>query len=952
MIGHRLHLWLSFACLTLAGCAAVPAAASAAFGLKSFHVSYQDAPPTTPETAEAPGPPDLQAGSHPYQMTVNEEFNSFVDAQNTPKPEGLVKNIDIELPSGVIGNANAVPQCQMVAFDQSSLVHDACPADTQVGVVTLDVNGVILTVPLSNLVPAAGHAAQFGVILLTPEVVSETLRNTGEYVLDLEQHNINQMLPVIAFSTTIWGVPADSRHDPFRGECLGDPLEKEESGRSIGNCPTGAPVEPLLTMPTSCAKPLTASITVDSWEAPEVPIRQSLTTNGSDGVPSTLSGCEQLEFNPTVTVRPESAAADSPTAVAIEVDTPYNNDPATLAEASLREIAATLPAGMSINPAAAAGIAGCAPAQVGLGEEGPSSCPNESQVGTFEVQTPLLSSPVQGALYIEQPPDPFVGTVGVYLVGEADGTVIKMAGQLSARSSDGQLTFTLDNAPELPLTALKVDLSGGSRAVIASPPTCGVFEATAALTPYSDPDAGGPVARSNSFAVDEACGSEFAPSLKAGTTSAAAGHESGFGFQLTRTDQQPFLENIDVALPPGLQADIASVTRCGEGEIAAGMCPATSQVGTITAADGAGPIPNYLTGHVYLTNPYGGAPYGIAIIMPTVVGPFDLGTIVIRGAISIDLATSSNTISIEPFPKVVDGVPLRIKSVQMTTAPDFMVNPTSCATEHITGIVGSRADTSVTLSTPYQAVGCASLAFTPALTATAEAPASRSGGVGLDLAITFPDEPQASASKLDVILPRQVRGRLSTIQQACSAKQFAQNPGQCPPGALVGSGRVSTKELPSPLVGPIYLVAGEGLLPHLVMMVQGDGISDELIGRFVISKHGVTSAIVEGMPDAPISSIAIDLLRGPHSVLGTSTDLCKRHLTVGYTFTAPSGAHLKQTTKLAVARGCSTGSAHTHKAGAARHGHAQTQSHGKSVVRHKDSAGEHIASKRGSSPRA
>ncbi len=123
-------------------------------------------------------------------------------------------------------------------------------------------------------------------------------------------------------------------------------------------------------------------------------------------MPSGLSGCEQLEFNPTVTVRPESAAADSPTGVAIEVGMPYNNDPATLAAASLREFAVTLPAGMSINPAAAGGLVGCTPAQIGLGEEGSPGCPKESQVGSFEMQTPLLAKPLQGAIYIAQPAPP------------------------------------------------------------------------------------------------------------------------------------------------------------------------------------------------------------------------------------------------------------------------------------------------------------------------------------------------------------------------------------------------------------------------------------------------------------------------------------------------------------------------------------------------------------------
>ncbi|HXB66190.1 MAG TPA: hypothetical protein VNV42_15070 [Solirubrobacteraceae bacterium] len=919
MIGRRSLRWLLGACLVIVGCASMPAAASAAFGLKSFQVSYQQPPASTPETAEAPGPPDFQAGSHPYQVTISEEFNTFLNSEFQLEPEGSVKDIDMQLPPGLIGNASAVPQCPMVVFDESVLLHNDCPSDTQIGVITVHSPVVTNTEPLTNLAPAPGHAAQFGAMGIAPAVVNAQLRSTGEYALTVEQHNLAQVLPITGVSVTIWGVPADPSHNPFRGECL-----EEETGTSKGSCSTGAPVEPLLTMPSSCAEPLTANVAVDSWEAPGAFLRQS-TTAGH------LSGCEQLEFDPTVTVRPESADADSPTGMAIEVGMPYNNDPSTLGSASLRDVEVALPAGISINPATAGGLGGCTPAQVGLDEEGPADCPNESRAGSFEVQSPLLSKPMRGAIYIAQPPDPFDGVLGVYLVGEADGLEIKLPGQLRARSSDGQLTFTLSDAPQLPITALNLDLSGGPRATLATPAACGVFEATAALTSYSAPESGGPVARSNSFAIDEACGGQFTPSLKAGTTSAVAGHPSAFAMELTRTDGQQYLQNFGVTLPPGLLANIVSVAHCGESEAVTGACPAASEVGTITVGDGAGPTPNYLSGHVYFTGPFRGDPYGIVIVMSAVAGPFNLGTVVVRGGIAIDLATASVSISVEPFPTILDGVPLRIKSVELTTVPGFMANPTNCAAQQVTATVGSRAGASVLLSTPFQVVGCASLAFTPTLAATTEAPASRTDGVGLKLAIAYPAETQANLGKVVVELPRQVRARLSTIQQTCNAGRFAQGPAQCPASAVVGSARVTTKILPSPLAGNIYLVSGAGLLPHLEMMLAGDGITYQLAGQFSISKHGVTTALFEGLPDVPLSSVLINLPRGPHSVLGANTDLCKHPVTVGYSFTAQAGAHLHHTTKLAVASGCSAGRAHDKRA--APRGGARKHAHGGSAVR-------------------
>ncbi len=903
MIAGRSLRWLLCSCLALVGCALAPAAASAAFGLKSFEASFQQAPAAPPETAEAPGPPDFQAGSHPYQVSIKEVFNTFLDSELEPLPDGTVKDIHIALPPGLVGNARAVPQCPVAVFESGGLFQgNKCPADTQIGVITVHTTALTATDPLSNLVPAPGHAAQFGAVGLAPAVVNGTLRSSGEYALTVEQHDLSQALPITSVSVTIWGVPADPSHDPFRGKCL-----EGESGKSTGNCPSGAPVEPLLTMPNSCAEPLTTSITADSWEAPGTPVRQSATVAEPDGTPGVLSGCGRLTFNPTVAVRPESAAADAPTGVAIELGMPYNNDPQGLATPSLRNVSIALPTGMSINPATAGGLDGCTPTQIGLGEETPPGCPDDSKVGTFEVQSPLLSNPMQGSLYIAQPTTrPFDGVLGVYLAGEADGLVLKLAGQLRARSSDGQLTFELSDAPQLPIGALKLYLWGGPRAALANPPACGAFTATTALTPYSAPESGAPATGTSAFAIDEACGGQFAPAFRAGATSPAAGRPSGFALQLTRTDGQQYIRNFGVTLPPGLLANIAAVALCGEGEAAAGTCPAASEIGTVTVGDGAGSAPDYLNGNVYLTGPHGGDPYGIAIVIPAMVGPFDLGTVIVRGGIAIDLASASVSISVEPFPTILGGVPLRIKSIQLAIdrAGGFLVNPTTCAAQQITAIAGSTTGASATLSSPFQAVGCASLAFAPALTATTEAPASRANGAGLDLTIAYPAGAQASASKLAVELPRPLRARLSTIQQTCRAQQFAQNPAQCPPGALVGDAQVTATILPSPLAGHVYLVSGGGLLPHLQMMLQGDGLTDRLTGAFHISKQGVTSAVFEGLPDVPLSSIAIDLPRGPHSVLGASTDLCRHPLTIGYAFTAHSGAQHTQTTKLTVAQGC------------------------------------------------
>jgi hypothetical protein len=44
-------------------------------------------------------------------------------------------------------------------------------------------------------------------------------------------------------------------------------------------------------------------------------------------------------------------------------------------------------------------------------------------------------------------------------------------------------------------------------------------------------------------------------------------------------------------------------------------------------------------GSIYLGGPFGGAPLSVAVIVPAVAGPFDVGTVVTREALEIDPRT-------------------------------------------------------------------------------------------------------------------------------------------------------------------------------------------------------------------------------------------------------------------------------------------------------------------------
>lgn len=911
----RRSSWLLGACIVVASCATMTSPAYASFGLKSFAASFNEAPPAgaAPGTV---GPPDLRAGSHPYQFTASFAFNTTTNSHGETVTAESAKDVQVELPSGLVGNPNAVPQCPMVEFVSGGLLgNGGCPAGTQVGVITLFTPTLEESVPIFNLVPPAGVAAQFGVDAYTPLVLKLEIRGTSDYSLVVEMHNLSQALPLTAASMTLWGVPAEPSHNPFRGTCL------KSNGTSEGSCPSGVPMEPLLTMPTSCGGPLTTAIAVDSWENPGVYVKSSTTTDGAGGPPSGLSECDRLHFSPTIAVQPESSAADTPTGLSFDVSIPYQGEAGGLAEANLRDVAIALPVGLSINPATASDLTGCAPAQIGLGEASEPTCPDASKLGTVEVESPVLAKAVQGSIYLAEPAtSPFDGVLTVYFAGAGDGLEFKLPAELITEP-DGQLTFTVDNLPELPLSGLKFDLFGGPRAAVATPHACGTFTTTAELTPYSAPESAPPYEQSSSFAIDEGCGGGFTPSFEAGATSSAAGQGTAFTLQLARADGQQYIQNLTASLPPGLLANLNAVSQCGNAEAAAGTCPAQSEVGTVTVGAGAGGDPAYLGGRAYLTGPYDGAPYGMAIVLSASAGPFDLGTVVVRGEIALDFTTARLTITAGPFPTTLQGIPLRIKNFALTVdRPGFMVDPTECAQQTIAGIVDSTEGARAAVSAPFRVVGCSRLPFAPTVLANAEAPASRANGVGLDLKITYPKGVQAGTQAVTMELPRQVRARLTTIQQTCRGEKFTINPALCPPGANVGSGTVRSTILPAPLTGPIYMVKGAGLLPHLVMRLQGDGLTVQLDGTIQISKEGITSAVFEGIPDVPLSVLNIALPRGPHSALGSNSNICARKPTIDYVFTSYSGVQFKRATKLAVLSGCGRAHQADRRGGSDGHG--------------------------------
>jgi hypothetical protein len=558
----------------------------------------------------------------------------------------------------------------------------------------------------------------------------------------------------------------------------------------------------------------------------------------------------------------------------------------------------------------------------------PVQCPDSSKVGTVTLETPLLETPLTGSVYLAQPnANKFNSLLALYIVAEGDGALIKLAAHVEANPETGQLTTVVTDSPQQPFSNLKLHFFGGPRAALMTPQTCGTYHATSQLTPWSSPTQTA-LSIDSPFSITANCGGGFAPTLTAGTMSNQAGAFSPLVTSISRTDQDQNLSTISVHTPPGLLGMLSRVTLCGEPQAQLGTCPAASQIGHVTASAGAGPTPLQLPlagrpqDPVFLTGPYKGAPFGLSIVVPAEAGPFNLGNVITRAAIAIDPHTAQVTISSDPLPTFLQGIPLDVRGVNVIVDREgFIFNPTNCHSFSLATTITSTQGALAAPASSFQAANCATLPFKPTFTVATQGHTSKKGGASLDVKVGS-GSGQANIAKALVSLPKQLPSRLTTIQQACPGATFAANPAACPAGSDVGTAKAITPVLNVPLTGPAYLVShGGAAFPDLIVVLQGQGVLLDLIGNTNIKK-GITTSSFAAVPDAPIVSFELKLPEGPHSALTTNLSakakgqLCGAKLLMPTTLTGQNGAQLGQSTKIAVT-GCPRKRAR--KASARRH---------------------------------
>ncbi len=926
------------------------------FGIENYEL--------TPE--EEGGAPDTQAGSHPFQLTTTLAINTqsaqvlkYTHGNRIPpeaaivpevQPVALTKDLRFHLPPGLIGNPEPLPKCSLLVFTQENKEgRPKCPADTVIGVSTPIVTArderyndpIAISEPLYNLEPAVGEPARFGFqTIVGPVILDTSVRTGGDYGVVVTVPN-TVSIPFLGNQLTIWGVPADARHNASRGrECLDDIRPKEIGGEEL-SCPVNEKPQPFVIMPTACTGPLQTTMEVDSWAAPGVfsePAEYVFQTGaGGIGEPYGMDGCNHLSFEPSISVAPDGSQGSTPTGLTVDEHVPQQAelDATGLADSTVRDTTVALPAGVAIDPSGGDGLSACGVGEVALESAAEQTCPESSKIGSVEVHTPLLPNPLVGAAYLaQQEANPFGSLVAMYIVvyDPVSGVRIKVAGEVRPDAVTGQLVATFNNTPELPFEDLVLHFFGGSRAPLGTPALCGGYTTTASIAPWSG---NAPVASSSEFEITSGpngspCADPlpFDPALTAGSLNLQAGAFTPFTMTMSREDGHQNLKSIELKMPPGLSGTLSSVALCGEPQADAGTCGPESLIGETTVSVGLGGNPFTVTGgKVYITGPYEGAPFGLSIVNPAKAGPFDLENtkshrpacdcLVVRAKIEVNPTTAALTITSDdsgPYaiPPIIEGIPLQIKHVNVTiNRPGFTFNPTNCNPMAIGGSLRSTEGSSQALSVPFQVTDCAALKFQPKFAVSTSAKTSRAGGASLTAKLSYPNvgghsifaSGQANIARVKVELPEQLPSRLTTLQKACTASQFEANPAGCPAASFIGHAKAITPLLPVPLEGPaIFVSHGGEAFPSLEVVLQGYGVTIDLVGSTFI-KSGVTSSTFKTVPDAPVGSFELTLPEGKYSALTALGNLCKSKLAMPTEFVAQNGAEIHESTKIAVT-GC------------------------------------------------
>jgi hypothetical protein len=806
----------------------------------------------------------VAAGAHP-DFTTELVLNHHEDESGRKIARARAEDVSVELPPGLIGNPNVVLECDTGSF----MVMANCPIDSQVGVVEILLSGgsTKAVEPLYNLSPPhpSDEVARLGFFAgLYPVFIDISLRTASDYGITATVHDASGQAPLVMARTILWGVPADPSHDELRLTASEALMCQTACNAPGGKRSSGLPERPFLTNPTAC-QGMRVDFTVTSYQLPGQTFFGRAPTDP-------IVDCGRVPFDPTLEVEPTSQVAGAATGLRTSLHIPQVQDVTQPASSAMRAAKVTLPEGMAISASAANGLVGCSIEEVGLGGDNAAGCPDASKLGTATIISPSLPEALHGFIY-QRTPEPG-HLFRLWLTTDQFGLHIKLPGEIQADPQTGRVTAEFRDLPQLPVEEIVLDFWGGDAAPLMNPEDCGTHATRYELTPWSGNSS---TVGQSQMTIDQNCSRSFDPRLRVGTVNPKAGAFSPLLVDISKRDGDENLGSFELTLPKGLLAKLAGVPLCGDAEAAASNCPASSQIGSITAAVGPGPAPLVLpqpgkaSTAVFLGGPYNDAPFSVITRVPAQAGPFDLGVVTVRSGLYVDKETAKATIKTDSLPQYLEGVGVIYRALAVVVdRPEFVLNPTDCSELATTSTISSAHGKKATPINRFQVDGCRRLRFSPGLSLRLRGGTKRGDYPALSATLKT-KYGQANVRRAVVALPHSAFLAQEHIVTICTRVRFAA--GKCPQGSVYGRAKAWTPLLDRPLKGPVFLRSSSNNLPDLVAALRGP-IDIDLVGRIDSANGGIRTTFAS-VPDAPVSRFVLEMRGGRKGLLANSRDLCR-----------------------------------------------------------------------------
>lgn len=719
--------------------------------------------------------------------------------------------------------------------------------------------------------------------------------------------------------------------------------------------------KPFLTLPTRCDNWTTKVYTrgYDSNTNVDANIDPTIAGNDYKVTSSTKTPtCTgAAAYNPNIQLEQSTTEAGAPVGLKATVTNPLvtTNTPQP---AYAKEFDMVLPAGMKINPVVAnrLGAAGCTeteflrphasdPSNFPVTDSMP-TCPAGSEIGTVAVKAPEISGDLFGKLYLgdPRPGDEAAGIYRLYVYAIRGGVSAKFQGTAIADAGTGQITVSMKNLtsfgaglPQFNYQTFIMDFNTASTGVgldkngvpivnpvqnpnpnqqmLINPQVCGTYTADIAFTPWTTPNQAvvnrsqpiyATAGTNGSCAFDSWSSGSGAPTFSADVSNTDAGKHPNLNLTVTREDRSDNLRDMVFELPDGFAGSATAATVCSVADVDADNCAASSRVGSIEVLTGAGVESAVLNGDVYMTEPDAADTAKLAIIVPAVVGPFDLGHATLYSSLRIGSSSEFSLDSITTnMPQSIMGIPILYRSVSLdidgiVNGKPFLQNPSQCEALDFQATLTSNGDLSgepqpgtgevqnVVLGDSDQSTtNCASQTFNPSFSVTANGTTTLETAkpTGFDVNIGVPQVTtgvdgstiqQSTIGDVTVAMPvgMEINPAFTNGLLSCSTAVVDAGGASCPAASQVGTVTVDTPLLADPVPGKVFIetpgataadryklglvleMPGGFQVVHGVAEVNG---SSDLSGGLGSKDTGTgqITATFSSLPDVPYSAMQL-----------------------------------------------------------------------------------------------